>query len=568
MRLAAPIETGDAPGPSLTMRFNAPNGRPYKVSLRSLRSAALADQIAWVIWEAHRSKLLKLNASKCRLVERALCDLDDVLADRGSDDTVTDLSQITVEILDAVEHRAARQLKDPRNTRMLQAKLSVLISIFEAGAELGLVLAAGMDRRLATTLRWHRKPPRTRPRDSYSPKTMALIEAAAQSDVEDVIRRMRTTFRILRVGPRNGLETEIARLWSIAPSELIGNQLPPSPRRIQAAHLSSTVMDHVHLPGKGSAAFLILLMIATDLPPECVRELTASCLLQPMSREKTQRLKYVKRRSGTGELPRYQPVQQTGRYSAGWLVRRLLRATLPARRQLGFREDEGPLFIRQHHRKLLAFPCTHKGIQFFLQRHPEIVDDEGYPLKTLSVARIRKSVKAAKWIECDGTIAAMPKDHLPQTIYRNYLSIPSLVPLHREVIRHAGEDILELAISTRKGDLSGSAKNQDILVPPGLPVTVLRPASATSDKRGDVGIACLNPWDSPYHKPGDRCHSELVHCLNCRNAVFAPRFRTYALALMAELVELSAQIGVERWNEHFGLLAVRVEQVLCQIADV
>ncbi len=560
LRLAQNVPLAVRPTfPGVTMLLKARTGHPVRLDLSKLHSRALSMQIGRIIWDSHLSGTFPQTRMTAHAITVALRDLDAVLEPIRTSITIDRLEQLSAEMIDKVELRTAARLVDPNQNATLMLRMSNFVRLLQEAKVAGIPFDASTSERITYACRSHAFTHVSKPRDCYPDEVWDQVLSAAKAEVLAAIERARLRWRLHRSNhshsSQSALTAELAQLSQPSTAMIQDGALVNPPK---GQYWSLEALQLAYLDSGAYAPFCILLMHAVDLPPECIRELRADCIRDPWSKAVTAKFYYVKRRAHGGETPRSVTVKMRGIWSAGWLVRRLLDITAIARHQLGYTANNGPLLIRRSQRRINAFHDTTRALQYFLARNPQIVTSDDKPLEKLSLARIRKTIKAKKWKATGGELTAMPTDHTQPVLYSSYLRIGGLQPLHREIARVVARGHFERHVNRKDRHEENAVTG--LLAADGNPASVALVPVARAASDGQIGIVCIDPYRSPYQPAGQICSSAPRGCLGCGNAIYGPTFVPVANALCQRLTNAQPYASNRQLAEQASELLRRLGQ--------
>jgi hypothetical protein len=311
----------------------------------------------------------------------------------------------------------------------------------------------------------------------------------------------------------------------------------------------------VHLTTDDVIPLVVYLSLETGLPIESIWELKSDCLQNEINGYAD--LWYVKRRKGTDKLQK-ERVKTDGLTSPGGIIKLVLRLTRKTRDFA--RETEGKwLFIgialrRQDGRPLRRFGETVDANNRFCSRH-EIKDDKGNLLKSIVLARLRKSFKKERYLKAVGHLGDVATDHTKRILARRYADIPALRPLHEQTIAEALQQALDNALEPLVVDAEGERLFQE---DPKRAAEVFgittEQAEHVASGTQDVWLAsCLDNESSPFQDNGTgSCRSPVWGCLECNNAVITSSKLPAVLAFLNHILQRRKELDLDVWKARYG----------------
>ncbi|AQS69654.1 hypothetical protein [Streptomyces pactum] len=187
------------------------------------------------------------------------------------------------------------------------------------------------------------------------------------------------------------------------------------------------------------------------------------------------------------------------------------------------------------------------------------------------IGRMRKSTKVEKAIATGGRISAAADDHLEETFKGHYAQGTTLRILSGEVITTAQDHWFGKAVDQPQGptvvspDAAGLATDSDRLHQLGLDGDT---ASDIVQGQLDMGLShCVNPWESPFSRPGELCAVAPLRCLECRNAWIMPSQLPQLLLFQDHLERMRRRLTPLVFTRLWGQSYVNLRAVLADRSD-
>ncbi|MCW6512801.1 hypothetical protein [Lichenifustis flavocetrariae] len=561
-RCGGPTDGGVPPCPGVS--FQLTGGRkPVTVNLARLTRQALASEVAVLIWKGHHLRsafTARSSIENAALAARRFCEF---LDGNGRGD-VQSLAHIDAATLDHFEDWLS-DLDLPPGDAVWRNQNAIVQLLRAWAAQNGGFASLELEHRCSYTLA-NRTRGKSVPREPYGDSVLARIMDAARRAVGAIQRRTARAEEALELGG-----DPMQRGWGYRPNVLwhlrnVGMINGPRMALLQRAFRSqgirpSELLNEVHLPATDFVPFIILLIEATTLPMECVKDLQADCLVPPRSRGSKWRIRYVKKRQD--ELSHEEEIEVDQPFSAGWLVRLLLELTACTRRQMGYAPDAGPLFVGNRKRALASHEVLKDTVASFLARNP-INGEDGRPLPFLTLSRLRKDAKSSDYRAGKGDPHLMRKDHTERTRFRHYLDLEAL----RDVHEQAAADGIQAAHDTATGPIvlsPAASEHMDRDLAAAALALGISEGQAREIASGDADVyiaACLGFHHRPGAPAGKRCGDPVYGCLECSNAVFMPHHVPNALHVLGMLEADELRMPPEEWARSRGLLYTRLRQVI------
>lgn len=409
------------------------------------------------------------------------------------------------------------------------------------------------------------------PRDGYDDFVMSGLRKAATAGIDDVLKRMEQGWTQASRGLspfEHGWSTPANFLWLVYNERMITQKEFDRLERYEYKRHETTVakmLDQSYLRIVDCVPFLVALGDATGLPPECLHDLKANCLDTDDPEAKLAWLSYVKRRQHWNGEPSKIDVANCEPYSAGWIIRQLLRITAPARRDCSFGENEGPLFISRVGSRIAPTVINAKAVAAWYEKNRVPADKNGNNLEKLVLSRIRKSVKAKQYSDNKGRVARSVTDHTKAVFVRHYASIPLLMTRHEEATAAGLQQAHDEAVFPHVlvGQDADRLKTDPAGVAKEFCVTIEQVRRAVEDGSSDLWVAgCLSFENSPFAEPGRPCGAPLLGCLNCANAVVTKAKLPNLIRLLDYVVAKRQELNLGEWATHFGFVYTRIFQIL------
>ena len=561
----APAAVNEKPAyPGTRLKLTFAGKQRTTMDLSDFKPASLAVEVTKLVWQnyqdeaAYRSRTAVDNATLT--IKRFSAYFDSVSRN------INGLADITVADINGFEVWLAKAVG--ADTDALWRQVNSLINLLRRAKEAGAPIDKDVQARCLFTLQHNARGESNETRDAYNDLTMANLRAAARAEAKQAIVRLYIGDRIARRGlpPWEYGQSLENLVWQVRNMGLPAPEQSRALKPIASAQGWSreTAYNYVYMNASDFVSVYILLLDATGLPTECIRELDANCLEQLNPPGGQTRLRYIKRRRFNDESEQKLTVDTRGRFSVGYIVRRVLRMTRTARLQLGYGELEGPLFLRRHNLKISDFSVAKDAVQGFLARNPIIIDTEGAKLQWLGLSRVRKTVKAADWLETGGTVELMGADHSVKTLLRHYVKLPHLQNIHEQVIAEGIQSAFDAAMAPRVLDTGAAAllTEQPAKAAKDIGITEQQAADVASEA-ADVWIAsCLGGAEAYSRKSDKSCAAPVWGCLDCRNAIFTERKIPGLVRLLNHILSQRQRMSLVNWRNRYAFAYTRIMQIL------
>jgi hypothetical protein len=408
---------------------------------------------------------------------------------------------------------------------------------------------------------------RPKPRDAYSPYVAEQLRQACISEIEDAVER------ITVAGPRliaeggdpatHGWSVHQNIVWAIAKQGLISptadGQRNLTNLKFSCSYRLRDLIRFVHLNSDDVFSFMTFLSLETGLPIECVGELAADCLRNEARGYVD--VEYVKRRRGAMSLATKR-VKTDDRNSPGAVIKLILRMTKTAREFAP--EDQRKWLFLGYSRKengsshLRRIENPNKACAHFLKRHP-ILDDSGIPLPILTLARLRKTHKAERYLRVNGHLADAADDHTKGVHARHYANIPALLSCHEAAVAAGLQQAMDAAFTPLLLDAENERRLESNPTAMFAEIGISQEqAEAVVNGTSDVWMAsCLDYEHSP-HSDGNTCKSPVWGCLECKNAVITTSRLPAILAFLNHILERRQQMNLNSWSQRYGRAHQRI----------
>ena len=549
-----------------TFRLHFPSGRNALVRLSALTRLDVAEETARLIWETSADGVTYRCKSSAEGACRAMLRFGEFLDAEGVSH-VTRLAHVRTSDIDAFETWMFDRKPDSESGAAY-AYLSDLVRLLGRAVDVG-VASPSIATRCAYVSIAHARPA-TQLRDAYDEFTMRGIREAARSDVLKIAERLRAGRRLADSEwsvNRDALRTPEGILRTLYSSGLRGSahyrEICVGLRRQRLT--GSEVVDLAYLGIPDLVPFLVLLMDDTGLPPECVHELRADCLVDRRPADGWTTMHYVKRRRAKDDRIYRHQVRTSREFAAGWVVELLLELTANARRDLGLAPDEGPLFLARWGGKVGSTRAHLPAVAAWLKRNPIAVDDKGGTLDKLVLSRIRKTSKAHDFVATGGNLRRIGKDHSVGTFVGRYAPVPALRERYEATATEGIQAALDAAVTPRVLD----AAAETLLSTD--PVGVATSLAITERQARDVASGAADAWvagclgvDVASHvgTPGFPCGAPVWGCLDCQNAVFTSSRLPHLLRLLDHVTAQRMRMNLADWRHAFGFAYARVIQIV------
>ena len=408
------------------------------------------------------------------------------------------------------------------------------------------------------------------PRDAYSGAVAEKIRQAARTQVRAAASRITLDGELPRVPadvhPRvhqryRQVIARFSKLGWIKKSDSYYQRL-----KERSAYWSSPAVRWPALPHLfylnivDLIAFMSLLALETGLELECLMQLKADCLKNPI--KGSVEIEYLKRRARGNEHKRLR-VRDGGVNTPGGLIRLALSLTARARRRVG----TDALWVYACKWGLRdSVHCPKRISQYFVRQH-DLLDDAGRPLN-LEFHRLRKTHKAEWYIKTQGQLDEFAVGHSIGVAANHYADIPALRHVHEQTVADALKDALDDAL---KATIILPVDEQEIREDPrdtGIP-NMPEEVVAFLDGAQDVWLAsCSGFYASPFASKGQPCPVPFWGCLECTNAVITGRKLPALIAFLDFIVAQREVLSAADWSTKFRRAHRRIaEQILPAFPD-
>lgn len=514
--------------------------------------------------------------------------------------------------------RASLAKEDPDLAMMLVTWERTLPAGFRAGSTAPAVLASAVRALIARRAHHDQRPIDARLRrvidgevgigwgttqelDEFSrPDKRALVRAAWEY-VHELDQRLTAGWALAQRGthPDENGWTDVANLlWGLAHERIsprdIRDNLPvvhdwPPALRDRIEHpdrpvyparakeiLARWLVRQLYPDNLDLHAFRVLLVAATGHAPEEVTTLTdddveflPSGVRLTLTKRRARRVQHRTFTGTTFAAPadHSEAVEFVDRphREAGGILRRLLRATEPARR----RGDIRRLFVAasvgsDYGLRFARWATNHPRSRFVEWLDAVGVTVEGAP----DIRRLRKSTKVEKAIAFGGRIADAATDHHEDTFRGHYAQGTTLRVLSGRVVATAQDHWFRQAVDgpTVLTDTATDALSD----PGGLAALGITAQQAEDLRQGalDMGVShCRDPYDSPYSPQGELCAVAPLRCLECRNAWILPSSLPQLLLFADHLDRLRNRLSPQHFAALWGQSYVNLHAVLAERSD-
>jgi hypothetical protein len=304
--------------------------------------------------------------------------------------------------------------------------------------------------------------------------------------------------------------------------------------------------------------FVIALICATGLEPECAKRLRADCLSSASRGFVT--LAYNKQRAHSRTAKTLRVRDGGTVVTPGGLIRLALRLTDPARQAAGSGAlwagvgEDGSLqaFIgptRQMPGRPSRWAASH-GL--------DALTDHGGHLVRLDLRRLRKSYKSRIYLQSGGVLDDFVSGHSRQIAASRYAGIGAHSEVHEQAVEAGLTQALAVALPPPAVATAGGAP----MPTPLSPAPELSPpqAAAAASPDTDVFLAsCTGFTESPFARTaGAPCPVAVWGCLECPNAVFTDRHLP-SLTDFADWLQSRREVmSSGEWSARHGLAHQRL----------
>lgn len=576
------VTFGDAPdleaertaaivGLKFTARFEG--HRKFTVDLTAYPLPGVAKEAISIIWEESQGD------GKYRS-PGGLTDLVSALRAFGSfaapTQSIAKIGDITADHIDGFER--SLQEKHGQDHPLPYKRMVSLVGFLNLAQARGLTSGAVSDRVKYISL--HKKGTGyDGNRDAYSLFVTQQVRTACEKEIEETIQRITVEGpRVLAGGADpavHGWTSPANVMWAMVNQGLsstrrcapaLKNILQGLKTKSGSPYSFGELIGFVHMQSEDVLPFWILLSLDTGLPIECVRELKSDCLRNEARGYAD--LHYTKRRDGGAVDEDHMRIRVDGRLAPGALIKIVLNFT-KATRRLAPADEADWLFIGYGRRprgdgtslRRLVLESDLVYSRRLCAKYG-IVDDDKQPLDGLTLARLRKTHKAEKYIKTDGHLADVADDHSRSIAAKNYANIPSLRPLHEATIADGLTQALEAAMAPIVLNAAAERRLEENTAgaaeAAGLETEQI---AAVASGEGDVWFAsCLGFHASPYAEAGTACPRPVWGCLACKNAVITSSKLPAILAFLNHTLERRQQLNLAAWQDRYGEAHFRITQ--------
>ena len=401
-------------------------------------------------------------------------------------------------------------------------------------------------------------PPRPRPLDAYPLGVFEAIGAAALADVRRIRDRIADGERLAATGtdPRVAGWSQLENvLWHVSRH---GPLTTAEHAGISAVHHPHggvrAVNQHLYLTSADLVPFVVALIVATGLEPECVKGLRADCLANPGAGFVS--IAYVKNRARNNSHKTIRVRDGGALHFPGGLIALARRLTERGRRLAG--SDLLWIDVRDDG----AHPSFATGGSFknkvgqWADRHGlGALSDRGGGGVRLDLRRLRKSYKSRHYQRGAGVLDDFAQGHSKQVAARHYADIDAHAQLHEDAIEAGLSQALQVALPAPVvADEHGR--------PLGQAATGLTPAQAHAAMSADTDVflaSCTGFDASPFARtPGTGCPVAVWGCLECPNAVYTTRHLPSLISFTGFLHAQRDELPPPEWAARYGLAYERL----------
>jgi hypothetical protein len=461
------------------------------------------------------------------------------------------LGDVEPELLEAFEAQVAagygRASRQPHEWMRTVVRLLRL-----AGQDAPGVLSIHLQARVgyATTSAFR---PRSRPLDAYPLGVFEGIEAAALADLRRIRDRIAAGERLAATGtdPRVAGWSRLENvLWQVARH---GPLTTAEHSRIWAVDNTHggvrAVNRHLFLTCDDLVPFVVALIVATGLEPECVKGLRADCLLNPVAGFVS--IAYVKKRAPNNSHKTIRVRDGGALHFPGGLIALARRLTERGRRLAG--SDLLWIDVRYDgvHPSFATGGSFERKVRQWAHRHGlGALTDRGGAGVRLDLRRLRKTYKSRRYQASAGVLDDFAQGHSKQVAARHYADIDAHTQLHEDAIEAGLRQALAVGlpapvVADEHGRPLGEA-------PAGLSAAQVH-AALSQDT--DVFLAsCTDFHASPFARtPGAGCPVAIWGCLECPNAVYTTRHLPSLLSFTGFLHAQRDELPPLEWQARYGL---------------
>jgi hypothetical protein len=396
-------------------------------------------------------------------------------------------------------------------------------------------------------------PPRPRPLDAYPQGVFEAIGAAALADVRRIRDRIAAGERLAATGtdPRVAGWSRLENvLWHVARH---GPLTTAEHSRIWAVDNTHggvrAVNRHLFLTCDDLVPFVVALIVATGLEPECVKGLRADCLVNPVAGFVS--IAYVKRRARNNSHKTIRVRDGGALHFPGGLIALASRLTQRGRRLTG--SDLLWIDVRYDgvHPSFGTAGSFDRKIGQWADRHGlGALTDRGGAGVRLDLRRLRKTYKSRRYQSSAGVLDDFAQGHSKQVAARHYADIDAHTQVHEDAIEAGLRQALAVG-------LPAPVVADEHGLPLGEAAADLSAAQvhAAVSQDTDVFLAsCTDFHASPFARtPGAGCPVAIWGCLECPNAVYTTRHLPSLLSFTGFLHAQRDELPPPEWQARYGL---------------
>ncbi len=366
----------------------------------------------------------------------------------------------------------------------------------------------------------------------------------------------------------NTVESTLARRYSNSERSMTGtNDLQADLEdRWSPSVLQRRLVDLVFPSEQSLLPIVVLLLLATGLPAESVRDLGGDCVTEITPTGV--RLRYLKDRAGviaekhfTGETP----------FSVAKLVESTAAATFETRSRLiamGRSEGASRLFLCATVPKQPAQPKVESVYRFgvvnvlpanFHSTYARWLRDHGLAVGAPNdLRRLRKTRKVSRAIVLGGVVQDIADDHTTRVADQHYMCTTSLNILSSRVIGNAQTRLFD-ELSTGPTVVTPTAA-RTLRRAPELDPKV----EALLSGQLDVGLAaCSDVRKSPFAEPGVLCPAAFGgSCFDCTNAIVTEAHLPAIVSFLALIDDQRRHMSPPAWAAAWAAIRRRIVEEL------
>lgn len=468
----------------------------------------------------------------------------------GPDGSDLGLGDVGPELLEAFETRVAAGYG--AGSRQPHEWMRTVVRLLRlAGQDAPGALSVSLQGRIgyATTTAF---APRPRPLDAYPLGVFEAIGAAALADVRLIRDRIAAGERLAATGsdPRVAGWGRLENvLWQVARHGPLTTAEHGGIWAVDNTHGGVRAVNrHLFLTSTDLVPFVVALIVATGLEPECVKGLRADCLVNPVAGFVS--IAYVKKRARNGSHKTIRVRDGGALHFPGGLIALARRLTERGRRLTG--SDLLWIDVRDDgvHPSFATGGSFDRKVRQWADRHAlGTLTDRGGAGVRLDLRRLRKSYKSRHYQASGGVLDDFARGHSKQVAARHYADIDAHTQLHEDAIEAGLRQALQVAlpppvVADEHGRPLGEAAAD---------LSAAQVHAATSADTDVFLASCTDFHASPFTRtPGAGCPAAVWGCLECPNAVYTTRHLPSLLSFTGFLNAQRDELSAPAWQARYG----------------